>query len=132
MSTERVIAHKGIAETLVTAVRDIVTGLKAGESFTDPSVKLGPLFSERSAERLVSVLNESKEAGAEVLLGDLARDRAIVQPHIFRGVKPGMKLWDEESFGPGIAAPPSLLTSRVSQAIASHRVRDFRDHRRSN
>lgn len=101
MSTERVIVHKDIAETFISSVREIVKDLRAGDTSVDTSAKLGPLFSDKSAERLVNVLKKSQEAGAEVLLGDLTRDKAVIQPHLVRGIKPGMPLWDEESFGPG-------------------------------
>ncbi|KXN85580.1 Salicylaldehyde dehydrogenase [Leucoagaricus sp. SymC.cos] len=100
MSTERVIVHESVAESLVASIKEIVATLKAGDTSTDPSCQLGPLFSERSAERIVGVLKNSQDAGAQVLLGDLTRDKAVLQPHILTGVKPGMSLWDEESFGP--------------------------------
>ncbi|KAF5351245.1 hypothetical protein D9756_008444 [Leucocoprinus leucothites] len=100
MSTERVIVHESVAETLISSIKDIVSTLKAGDTSTDASSQLGPLFSERSAERVVDVLKKSREAGAQVILGDLSRDKAVVQPHILTGIKPGMPLWEEESFGP--------------------------------
>ncbi|KAF9442523.1 ALDH-like protein [Macrolepiota fuliginosa MF-IS2] len=102
MSTERVIVHKDVAESLSSSVRNIISGLKAGDTTVDASAKLGPLFSERSAERLVDILKKTKNAGAHVLLGDLSRDKAVIQPHLLTGVKPGMALWDKESFGPVI------------------------------
>lgn len=101
MSTERIIVHKDIAEVVTSAVREVVSGLKAGDTSVDANAKLGPLFSERSAERLVGLIRQSQEDGAEVLLGDLTRDKAVVQPHLVGGLKPGMALWEEESFGPG-------------------------------
>lgn len=63
--------------------------------------RLGALFSEDSAENVVRLVREAKEAGATVLLGDVARAGSLVQPHIVLGVKPGMSLWEDESFGPG-------------------------------
>jgi len=67
------------------------------------STKLGPLFTEGSAENVVAMIAEAQAAGAEVLLGDLARRGAVIQPHLVKGVKPGMRLWERESFGPVIA-----------------------------
>ncbi|EKM78726.1 hypothetical protein AGABI1DRAFT_114330 [Agaricus bisporus var. burnettii JB137-S8] len=102
MSTERVIVHKDIADSLITAIREMASSIKAGGTPGDPNIQIGPLFSEKSAERFINILTEAKAAGAQALLGDLTRDKAVVQPHLFTGVKPGMKLWDEESFGPVI------------------------------
>lgn len=128
MSTERVIVHKSIAEKLIAIIRNIVSGLKAGDTTTDPSAKLGPLFSTASADRLVGILKDAKESGAEVILGDLANNKSIVQPHLIKDVKPGMKIWDEESFGPGIIVLilSILHGSHVSLSF-SHCIRNFRD-----
>jgi acyl-CoA reductase-like NAD-dependent aldehyde dehydrogenase len=114
MSTERVIVHENIAEELTAAVRNIASSFKAGDTNTDRSVKLGPLFSTKSADRLVGVLNDAKGSGAEIILGDLSNKEAVVQPHIIKGVKPGMKIWDEESFGPGISVLISEYSARIS------------------
>lgn len=101
MSTERVIVHKDIADAFISAVREVVSGLKAGDTSSDTSAKLGPLSTEKQAQRLVGLVKQSQEGGAQVLLGDLTANKAVVQPHIVKGVKPGMALWEEESFGPG-------------------------------
>jgi acyl-CoA reductase-like NAD-dependent aldehyde dehydrogenase len=101
MSTERVIVHESVAAELVSSIKEIVAKLKAGDTSLDASCQLGPLFTERSAERIIGVLQKSQQEGAQVVLGDLARDRSVIQPHILTGIKPGMSLWDEESFGPG-------------------------------
>jgi acyl-CoA reductase-like NAD-dependent aldehyde dehydrogenase len=109
MSTERVIVHKDVAESLVATIREIASNIKAGAVPGSSGAQIGPLFSEQSAERLIGILNEAKAGGAQALLGDLTRDGAVVQPHLFTGVKPGMKLWDEESFGPGRVCLISIL-----------------------
>jgi acyl-CoA reductase-like NAD-dependent aldehyde dehydrogenase len=114
MSTERVIVHKDVAESLIATIREIASGIKAGGVPGNSGAQIGPLFSEQSAERFISILNEAKAAGAQALLGDLTRDKAVVQPHLFTGVKPGMKLWDEESFGPGRVSSISILHADVN------------------
>jgi len=102
MSTDRVIVHESIAEKMISSIKDIASTLKTGDIPTDPSCQLGPLISETSAQRVIDALKKSQEHGAQVILGNLTRDKAIVQPHILTGVKPGMPLWEEESFGPGV------------------------------
>ncbi|KAK7059715.1 Aldedh domain-containing protein [Favolaschia claudopus] len=97
MSTERVIVQSGAFEPLFAEIK------KLSESLTPDSGKLGPLFTEGSAENVLAMIKEAKEAGAELLLGDLGRQGAVVRPHLVKGVKPGMRLWERESFGPVIA-----------------------------
>ncbi|KAF9805836.1 hypothetical protein IEO21_08925 [Rhodonia placenta] len=96
MSTERVIVQRGAGTSLTKALVDEFSKLRSG----GPEEKLGAQFSESSAENIVSMLREARVEGARFLLGDGKRDGAVVQPHIVAGVKPGMKLWERESFGP--------------------------------
>ncbi|KAJ7484397.1 Aldehyde/histidinol dehydrogenase [Mycena latifolia] len=104
MSTERVIVQSGAAEALIAQIKSLAASLTAGDLKNDPTnVKLGPLFSEASAENVISMITEAQAAGAEVLLGDLGRQGAVVRPHLVKGLQPGMRLWDRESFGPVIA-----------------------------
>ncbi|KAF8056650.1 Aldehyde/histidinol dehydrogenase [Lyophyllum atratum] len=101
MSSERIIVQRGAAKRLISAVSALCVGLTAGDPATDPQVRLGALFTVGSAENVVEAIREAVDAGAYLKLGNLRREGAVVQPHLLYGVKPGMKLWDRESFGPG-------------------------------
>ena len=101
MSTERVIIQRGAAEAFVEQLTGIFKQVKAGDFQNDSSAMIGALFSEASAENVVSLLKEAVDAGAKVAVGDMQRQGTIVQPHVVLDVKPGMRLWDRESFGPG-------------------------------
>ncbi|KAJ7148632.1 Aldehyde/histidinol dehydrogenase [Mycena crocata] len=104
MSTERVIVQRGAADGLIAQIKTLSASLTASDLKADPkSAKLGPLFTEASAENVVAMLTEAQTAGAEILLGDLQRRGAVMRPHLVKGVKPGMRLWERESFGPVIA-----------------------------
>lgn len=96
MSTERVIVQRQAAEPLFQRIKDLVSRLKAGSD-----VALPPLISEFAAENVLSMLREAKNEGADILIGDLKREGAVIQPHILSGVRPGMRAWERESFGPG-------------------------------
>ncbi|TFY71895.1 hypothetical protein EVG20_g1109 [Dentipellis fragilis] len=99
MSTERVIVQRPVAEKLISKLKARIAtlGWKAGDPRTS---FVPPLFSERSAENVRDLLQEAKAAGAKILLGDGERSGAVVQPHMVTGVRPGMRLWERESFGP--------------------------------
>ena len=100
MSTERVIVQRGAAATLVPALQKYFASIRAGDTNSDSSAKISSLINEGAAEGVLSLIKEAKDAGAEVILGDLKRDGAILQPHILNGIKPGMRAFDRESFGP--------------------------------
>ena len=48
----------------------------------------------------IEAWREAEADGADILLGDGNRKGAVIQPHIITNVKPGMRLWERESFGP--------------------------------
>lgn len=98
MSTERVIVQRGAADALIAQIKSLSEGLTVG---ADENSKLRPLFTESSAANVLAMISEAQAAGAQVLAGDLGRDGALVRPHLVKGVKPGMRLWERESFGPG-------------------------------
>ena len=96
MSTERVIVQHGVANALKEALVGEFKKLKSG----GPGEQLSALFREDSAANVESMMGEARAEGAEFLLGDGSRQGAVIQPHIVTGVKPGMRLWERESFGP--------------------------------
>lgn len=125
MSTERVIAQREIFQVLRDKICELVRSIKAGrisshnQTGVDPDNKLGPLFSESSAQYVLDMLHEAKEAGASVLLGDLTRERTVIQPHVLTDVKPGSRIWDQETFGPGAASSLLLLIRHYSNSNVS-------------
>ncbi|KAF9003380.1 aldehyde dehydrogenase domain-containing protein [Cyathus striatus] len=100
VSTERAIVHQDVAEEFVAAVKSAYQALKVGDPVTDSSADLSALFTEVSAANIIDMIKEAKEAGAEVVTGDLQRKGNIMQPHLVRNVKRGMRLWERETFGP--------------------------------
>jgi len=96
MSTERVIVQRGVADALKAALVTEFSKIKSG----GPGEVLSAQFREDSTENIQKMMREAKEDGAEFLLGDGSREGAVIQPHIVTGVKPGMLLWERESFGP--------------------------------
>ena len=102
MSTERVIVQRGASEKLVSLVKQTMSSIKAGNFADFPKVQLSALFTAASADNVVAMIKEAQSEGAEVILGDSKREGNVVQPHILTSVKPGMRIWDRESFGPGM------------------------------
>lgn len=65
----------------------------------------GPLIDERSAARVEAWIAEAVAAGARVLTGG-ARAGNRLTPAVVAGVRPGVKLHDEEVFGPVLTVHP--------------------------
>jgi acyl-CoA reductase-like NAD-dependent aldehyde dehydrogenase len=118
MATERVIVQQPALEPLVAAIKEHLNTLTVG----DPeNSHLSSLFTERSADGIIAMLKEAKEAGAEVLLGDLEKaGPSLLKPHVLLGVKPETRLWQRESFGPVLVfAVVDTIDEAVELANAS-------------
>lgn len=97
MSTERIIVERSAVDSLLTALKKHLAAISAGDPATSA---ISSLFTETSAEGILGLLRDAKDAGAEIVAGDLQRDGSLMKPHIVLGVKRGMRLWKQESFGP--------------------------------
>ncbi|KAF8581816.1 aldehyde dehydrogenase [Ramaria rubella] len=100
MSNERVIVQRDMSSPLIDALTNLARKIQAS---TSPRAHLSPLFSTTSAEKVLSLVTDAHTRGGQVLVGDLVRDGAVIQPHIILGVEPGWPLWEKESFGPVFA-----------------------------
>lgn len=109
MSTERVIVQSAVADRLLNEIQGIVQDLRPGDVVNDSSASLGALFTESSAENVVDMIKDAVKDGATVFLGNVTRQSSIVAPHLVKNVKPGMRLWDRETFGPGAFFPYAFI-----------------------
>ncbi len=104
MATGRILAHEKIASEL--AERLTAKALQAPVG--DPSrgrVLIGPVINERQATSIAAVVQDSVKAGATLLAGG-SREGVFVQPTVLGNVRPGMRAFDEEVFGPVAVVVP--------------------------
>ena len=97
LATERAIVMRDVATQFINKVKEVTSRLKVGKG-----CKLGPLISESAAARVLELVRESVEGGAELVVGDMMHNGTDLQPHVVLGVKQTDRLWREESFGPGM------------------------------
>lgn len=97
MSTERIIVDEKIADAFVGKLAARAAQLPAG----DPRghVVIGSLISTQSAEKMDALIADATKKGAKVVAGG-KRQGTVVEATIVDGVRPGMRLYEEESFGP--------------------------------
>ena len=97
MSTERLIVDEKIADDFVAKLAKRAAALPAG----DPRghVVLGALVSLEAAEKMDALIADATAKGAKVVAGG-KRTGAIVDATVVDHVKPGMRMYGEESFGP--------------------------------
>ena len=105
----RILAPQSRYAEVVDALADAVGAQKVGDP-TDPEVAVGPLVAERQRERVEGYLKSGKDEGARVVVGggrpaDLPRGW-YVEPTVFADVNNGMKIAQEEIFGPVLSVIP--------------------------
>ena len=94
-------ARKGLTDRLVARAKS----LRLGDGL-DPKTEVGPVVSQAQLESIHGYVDVGKKEGARVLVGGApAREGALARGHfyaptIFDNVTPGMRVEQEEIFGP--------------------------------
>ncbi len=103
----RVFVQREFEDRFVDALTRYTSNIKAGDPL-DPKTTVGPLVSKEQFNRVKSYLEIGKQEGAQPTLGGEVRKGKgyFVDPTIFTGVKNGMRIAQEEIFGPVAAVIP--------------------------
>jgi acyl-CoA reductase-like NAD-dependent aldehyde dehydrogenase len=104
ISLQRVFVERSVFQTFLWKVVDHTAKLIAGNP-SDEATDVGPLIRLSDAERVDAWIKEAVEGGAKLVAGGERRG-SMVTPAILTGTKPGMKVCDEEAFGPVVVIEP--------------------------
>lgn len=99
MSTERFVVDESIADEFVKKFAERARTLPAGDPMTDPNVIVGPMIRPESGDRINKMITDALAKGAEVIAGGPALGAAMPATIVDK-VKPGMDIYDLETFGP--------------------------------
>jgi malonate-semialdehyde dehydrogenase (acetylating)/methylmalonate-semialdehyde dehydrogenase len=103
MAISVVVAVGGIGDTLVDAIARRLPTLKVGPG-TDPTAEMGPLITREHRDKVASYLEGAPGEGASVIVdgrqNDLPAEGFFLAPSLIDCVRPGMRAYDEEIFGP--------------------------------
>ncbi len=105
-ATSRVIAHPDIKAKLVDRLVAMAEKIRLGPGL-DQSSDMGPSVDEKQWSTVMDYIGVGKSEGAKLLTGgtrpDALKHGFFVQPTIFDGVAPTMRIFKEEIFGPVLA-----------------------------
>jgi acyl-CoA reductase-like NAD-dependent aldehyde dehydrogenase len=104
ISLQRVFVQRGIFQTYLWKVVELTARLVAGNP-SDEATEIGPLVRLSEAERVEAWIKEAVAGGAKLVAGGERRG-SVITPAILSGTKPGMKVRDEEVFGPVVVIEP--------------------------
>jgi len=119
-ATSRLILHEDIYDEFIKKLADRVKKLRLGYG-NNPGIDVGPCVSESQRETVNSYVNIGKNEDKAKLIagGDYAKEGELgkgwfYQPTIFIDVKPGMRIEQEEIFGPVLSV---IKCSNLTEAI---------------
>ena len=101
---QRVFVERPVFQTFVWKVVDHAAKLATGNP-ADEATEVGPLVRPAEADRLEAWIKEALDAGAKLVSGG-ERTGSVLQPTILTASKSGMKVRDEEAFGPVLVIEP--------------------------
>jgi acyl-CoA reductase-like NAD-dependent aldehyde dehydrogenase len=104
ISVQRVFVERSVFQTFLWKVVDQTAKLVSGDP-SDEATDVGPLIRLSDAERVEHWIAEAVEGGAKLVAGG-ERHGSMVTPAILTGTRIGMKVRDEEVFGPVVAIEP--------------------------
>ena len=104
ISVQRVFVERGVYQTFLWKVVEAAAKLAAGDPSVE-STEVGPLIRPSDAERVVSWIKEAVVGGAKLVAGG-ERHGSVVTPAILTATTPGMKVRDDEVFGPVVVIEP--------------------------
>ncbi|MFU0790198.1 MAG: aldehyde dehydrogenase family protein [Virgibacillus proomii] len=112
ISVQRMYVHESVYDVFLKNFLDEVSLLKVGDPLC-PDTDIGPMISEKEAKRVEQWVQEAKEAGAQILTG-AKRVGSVFYPTVITNAETGMKIVDEEIFGPVVTIIPY---HRLEEAI---------------
>jgi len=96
-----VVSHK-CRDELVDKIVAKAQAIKVGRAKDDP--QMGPVITAEQLERVMGYIKLGQDEGGEILTGggrpEALNDGFFVEPTVFDGVKPNMRIAQEEVFGP--------------------------------
>ena len=103
----RLFLSEAVADEFTERLVERTRSLKVGSGF-EPGVDIGPLISQEQLDRVRGYIETGRGEGATTLVGGSSLDRPgwFVEPTIFTGVENGMRIAQEEIFGPVLTVLP--------------------------
>ncbi len=100
-SIERIYVHESVADEFLRELTARAKNLRVGDG-ADPETEMGPLIDEGQRAFVHRHVAQAIEAGGELLCGGEVPDGPgfFYPPTVLEGVRSGMAIVDEETFGP--------------------------------
>ncbi|MGO9453374.1 MAG: aldehyde dehydrogenase family protein [Candidatus Binataceae bacterium] len=104
---KRVYVHEKVYASVLETLGEIARGVKVGDGL-EQGVQLGPLNNKPQFERVSELVEDAKKHGAKIVTGGkrLGKEGYFYEPTIVSEISDGVRLVDEEQFGPALPVMP--------------------------
>jgi succinate-semialdehyde dehydrogenase/glutarate-semialdehyde dehydrogenase len=114
--TNRFYVHQSLHDAFVEKLALATQKIKVGPGL-EPGSQLGPLIDEQAIAKVKSHVDDAIQKGAQLVIGGKqhALGGTFYEPTVLSGVKKGMLISEEETFGPVAAIIPFKTEAEVIQ-----------------
>jgi succinate-semialdehyde dehydrogenase/glutarate-semialdehyde dehydrogenase len=109
----RIYVHESICDEFTRRFADAVKLLKVGDPLLE-STQIGPLVDAQGLEKVSSHVQDAVSKGAHIVTGGKALMGLFFEPTVLSRVKPGMRILEEETFGP---VAPIMSFRSIAEAV---------------
>jgi acyl-CoA reductase-like NAD-dependent aldehyde dehydrogenase len=104
---KRVYVHEKVYSAVLETLGEIAQGVKVGNGL-DAGTQLGPLNNKPQFERVTELVEDAKKHGAKIVTGGkrIGNEGYFYAPTIVSEISDGVRLVDEEQFGPALPVMP--------------------------
>ncbi len=95
----RVYVHERVSGPFAEAFAASVRGLRVGDPMSD-ATQVGPLVDRQGLDKVAAHVDDAVSKGATALVGGQRRDGLYFDPTVLVNVTRGMRILEEETFGP--------------------------------
>ena len=95
----RIYLHDRISEEFTDRLSIAVTALRVGDPLNE-ATQVGPLVDRAGLDKVSAHVNDAVAKGARAIVGGRAGEGLYFEPTVLTGVDRGMRIMEEETFGP--------------------------------
>jgi acyl-CoA reductase-like NAD-dependent aldehyde dehydrogenase len=111
-AAERLIVHEAIHDEFVSKLVERTKSLRMGDPM-DELTEMGPISEERIMAKIERHVEDARAQGATIEVGG-RREGMYYEATVLTGVRPGMQIADEETFGP---VAPIIKVASAAEAL---------------
>jgi succinate-semialdehyde dehydrogenase/glutarate-semialdehyde dehydrogenase len=113
----RIYVHEKIRPAFTDQLTEAVRALRVGDPM-DHATQIGPLVDRQGLDKVAAHVDDALGKGAHALIGGKKRDGLYFDPTVLVGVDRGMRILEEETFGP--IAPVVSFTDEAELVRAAN------------